>query len=277
MRPKDLLVIPIAIFVVSISILLFNYFKTGDFILKDIDLKGGALLSIESTQSIDTKYLENVLSKKYDSLFITSIRTSTGYGANIEVSEGANTTELLNDIKNYVAVTTYSTDTIGSSLGNLISQQIVNMLATAFILMSIVIFVIYRKLVPTFGIAFASLANILATLAITSLLGIKISFAGFAGILMLIAYTVDTNIVLTTKLVKSEVEQFKNNYRKALRTGLTLIATISITMFAIVLLSNSKLLVNLSEILIIGFISDLPFTWIFNSAILEISMERRHK
>ena len=277
MQPKNLLIVPIALFLVSISVLAFNYFKTGDFILKDIDLKGGTLLSIESSKPIDTKSLETVLGGKYGSVFITSIRTTTGYGANIEVSEDVDTTELLNDVKQYATVDAYTIDTIGSSLGSLISKQTVNMLLAAFILMSLVIFMIYRKLAPTFGIVFASLSNILATLAITSLLGIKINFAGFAGLLMLIAYTVDTNIVLTTKLLKSEKDDFNKNYRKALRTGLTLIATITITVLAILLLSNSRLLVNLSEVLVIGFLSDLPFTWVFNAAMLEIAMERRYK
>src|SRR3972149_4939134 len=116
--------------------------------------------------------------------------------------------------------------------------------------MSIVIYFIYRNFVSSFGIVLASFANIVTTLAMTSLLGIRISFAGFAGLLMLIAYTVDTNIVLTTKVLKSTPAEFKKQYKKALITGVTLIATIALTMFIVQLISTSTLLVNIAQVLV---------------------------
>lgn len=275
---KKLIFIPIILFLFSTSVLVMNYLKTGDFILRDIDLKGGTLITIETDKEVDVKSLEKIFSDKYGSAFLSGLRTSRGYGVNIEVFEDTNTTDVINIAKlSGVNVVGYSIETIGPSLGNLFLQQMTYILVVAFVLMSIVIFVAYRNFISSFGIVFAILGNIITTLAITSLLGIKISFAGFAGLLMLIAYTVDTNIVLTSKIVGSGTGDFKTKYRKAFTTGITLITTITITMFLVILLSSSKLLVNIGEILVVGFLSDLPYTWIFNAGLLEFWFGRRYK
>lgn len=275
-RLPKLILLPIALFLLSLVILAFNFIGTGDFILRDIDLKGGTVINIATLENSDTTKIEQHLSDKYGSAFVSNVQTATGYGIEIQVDKDVNVNEVINDLKSFgIVVNSFTSESIGSFLGNFFFEQVVYILSVGFILMSIVIFIIYRNPITSFGIVFASLANIITTLAITSLIGIKISFAGFAALLMLIAYTVDTNIVLTNKVLKSTPENFKTQYKKALSTGLVLISTITLTMLVVLILSPSKLLVNLSQILVIGFIFDLPYTWIFNSTILEMWINRR--
>ncbi len=92
---------------------------------------------------------------------------------------------------------------------------------------------------------------------------------------MLIAYTVDTNIVLTTRVLKSDKKTYESEYRGALITGGMLIGAITLTMFITLILSTSKLLTNIASILVIGFLNDLVYTWILNAGILEMYVERR--
>jgi preprotein translocase subunit SecF len=272
-----LMVVPIALFVISAGVLFWNYVQTGDFIIKDVDLKGGTLVTINSPEQIDARDLENRIAERFGSGIVSGLRTTTGYGATIQIESGTPASEVVGLAKEAgIEVTDYTEETIGPALGNLFFEQVRNTLIIAFVLMSIVIFVIYRNLVSSFGIVFATLANIITTLAITSLLGIQISFAGFAGLLMLIAFTVDTNIVLTSKVVaKGSAEGFMPRYRKALVTGVTLVATIAATMAVVLVLSSSKLLVNIAEVLVIGFLADLVYTWILNARLLEIHFNRR--
>jgi len=275
-RLPKLILLPIAFFLLSLVILAFNFIRTGDFILRDIDLKGGTVINIATLEISDTTKIEQHLSDNYGSAFVSNVRTATGYGIEIQVDKDVNVNDVINDLKSFgIVVNSFTSESIGSFLGNFFFEQVVYILSVGFILMSIVIFIIYRNPITSFGIVFASLANIITTLAITSLIGIKISFAGFAALLMLIAYTVDTNIVLTNKVLKSTPENFKIQYKKALSTGLVLISTITLTMLIVLILSPSKLLVNISQILVIGFIFDLPYTWIFNSTILEMWINRR--
>lgn len=278
LKLRNLIFIPIILFAVSVGILSWNFVSTGDFIIKDVDLKGGTLVTISSDEPVDTKLLETKVTEKFGGGLVSGLRTTSGYGATIQVESGTSVSEVLDVVRDSgVEYTDFSEETIGPTLGNLFFEQVRNTLIIAFILMSIVIFVIYRNLVSSFGIVFASLANILTTLAFTSLLGIELSFAGFAGLLMLIAFTVDTNIVLTSKVVSSGTDTFSVRYRRAFVTGVSLIATITATMFIVLFLSTSKLLVNISEVLVIGFLSDLVFTWILNAGLLEIYFRRKYK
>jgi len=275
--PK-LILVPIIIFFLSLAVLVYNFLKTGDFILRDIDLKGGTLIIIETPNLLDTTEVEQTLLDKYGSIFISNIQATTGYGIEIQVEKEVNVNDIITELKNLgIVVNSFSSESIGSFLGNLFFEQVVYILSVGFLLMSVIIFIIYKNPITSFGIVFASLANILTTLAITSLLGIKISFAGFAALLMLIAYTVDTNIVLTTRVLKTTPENYRSQYRKALSTGITLISTITLTMLVVLLLTPSKLLLNVSQVLVIGFIFDLPYTWIFNSAMLEWWINRRYR
>ncbi len=276
LTPKKLLIIPVVLFIFSVSILVYNYYRTGNFFLLSIDLRGGTLITLQSSTPIDTNTIQQALGNKFGSVLVTGLRTTGGYGANIEVGANENTMALINTL-NTTGIPTNSVtlETVGPELGSQFLQQVMDVLAVAFVLMSIVIFIVYRKLVSSFAIVFAALSNILTTLAVSSLLGIEISFAGFAALLMLIAYTVDTNIVLTTKVLRTTPEEFRKKYRLALTTGLTLIATITITMTAVVFISASTLLVNVAEVLVIGFLSDLPFTWIMNAGLLEMHVHRR--
>lgn len=278
LKLSRLIFVPIALFAVSVGILLLNFQQTGDFILKDIDLKGGTLVTISTTAPIDEKLLEKKVSDTFGSSLVSSLTTASGFGATIQVPSTVKGSDVVAVVKEAgVGVKEFSEESIGPVLGNLFFEQVRNTLIIAFVLMSVVIFIIYRNVVASFGVVFASLANILTTLAMTSLLKIDISFAGFAGLLMLIAFTVDTNIVLTSKIVAHGTEGFRTRYRRALITGLTLIATITVTMFIVLFLSTSKLLVNISEVLVIGFLSDLVFTWILNAGLLEMYFNRKFK
>lgn len=278
LKLRNLIFIPIALFAFSVAILFWNFVSTGDFIIKDVDLKGGTLVTINSPEQVDTKLLERKITEKFGSGLVSGLRTTSSFGATIQVESGTNVSDVIDVAKESgIQVIEFSEETIGPTLGNIFFEQVRNTLIIAFILMGVIIFIIYRNLVSSFGIVFASLANILTTLALTSLFGIELSFAGFAGLLMLIAFTVDTNIVLTSKVVSHGTENFNARYRKALVTGVTLIATITATMFIVLFLSTSKLLVNIAEVLVIGFLSDLVFTWILNAGLLEIYFNRKFR
>ena len=274
---KKLIFIPIALFALSGGILFYNYSTTGDFILKDVDLKGGTLITINTEKEVDIKPLEEAAIEKFGSAFVSGIRSANGHGATIQVETNTRASDVVDVAESVgIDVIDFEEETVGPVLGNIFFEQVRLILIAAFILMSAVIFLIYRNVFSSIGIVFALLGNIITTLALTSVLGISLSFAGFAGLLMLIGFTVDTNIVLTSKISAKTGESFRTRYKKALVTGVTLVATITATMGLVSVVSTSKLLVNIAEVLVIGFLADLIFTWIFNAGLLEIYFKKKH-
>ncbi len=278
MRIKKLLPLAVILFVVSVALSIYNFVSTGDFIIKDVDLKGGTLVSLDIDHPADTKVLEDVLNQKYGSAIVTSLKTAKGYGVNIQISQQINENDVISIVENTgVKVLSSVVQTVGPTLGEAFYKQITYSVIAAFVLMSVVIFVVYRNPLSSGAMIFAVAANIISTLAFTTLLGIRMSFASLAAILMLIGYTVDSNIILTHRVARVGLEGFEKEYKKALTTGLTLTATITITMIIVLIVSQSKLLSNIAEILTIGFLTDLAYTWIMNASLLEIWMERKFK
>jgi preprotein translocase subunit SecF len=275
---KKLTFVPLVVLAFSLFILFDNKMTTGDFIIKDVDLKGGTLITIETDSPVDTVSLEHLLSDKYGSVFVKGLRTSTGYGANIEVDASVNSTSVIEDVRlSGINADNFSIESIQPALGRLFFDQMTRLLIIAFGIMSLVIFIIYRNVVSSFGMIFATGANIISAIAIANFLGISMSFAGFAGLLMLIGYTVDTNIVLTTKVLGGGTDNFNSRYKRALKTGLTMSLTITVAMLLVPLFTTSKLLVNIANILVIGFLIDLLYTWLFNAGLLKMWYQRRYK
>ena len=276
MKLKNLIFIPIILLVFSIFILYQNKQAEGSWIKKDIDLKGGVLVTIESSQKIDAKQVESILAQKYGSVIVSSLRTSTGYGATIEADISVQLEDIIDTLKeSNIPINSYSAEIIGPALGEAFFNQVRNVLIIGFGLMAIMIFFVYKNPIPSFSMVFAVAGDILAALAITSLFGVEIGFAGFVSLLMFIAYAVDTNIVLTSSVLKIKKEDFKKEYKRSFKTGLTMTSAVVLTMSVVLILSTSKLLTNIASVLLVGFLADIIFTWIFNAGLLQYYIERR--
>ena len=62
---KKLLIIPITLLVIAIFLIGFKLALTGEFIDRDVSLKGGITITIPSSQQIDISQLKTTLSQKF--------------------------------------------------------------------------------------------------------------------------------------------------------------------------------------------------------------------
>jgi preprotein translocase subunit SecF len=266
-----LLPIPLILLAISLFGIYQVYSKSGDFFLKDVDLKGGTSLTLIFNKSVDMKELESILKQSIDNFILSSSKTSEGFTSvkilaekNIQAQE---VISLLN-LRNLYPIE-YSVQFVGPELGSMFFSQVATLLAIAYILLFITNLFIYKNPVIGFTIILSSLANIIAVFGIMNLLSQKISFAGFSSMLMLIAFAIDTNIILVTKVLSRE-EEFYEQYKKGLITGATINAGLIISMLIVLFLTNSSFLINIAKIQIIGFIADLINTWILNATLIEV-------
>jgi preprotein translocase subunit SecF len=137
--------------------------------------------------------------------------------------------------------------------------------------MAIVVFIIFRTLVPSTAVIISAFADILMTLVFVNILGMKISSAGIVAFLMLIGYSVDTDILLTTRLLKRREGSINHRIFGAFKTGITMTLTslLAVTFAWIVVRSFSVVLSQIFLILIIGLGFDILNTWITNVSILK--------
>src|SRR3989338_1474755 len=101
----------------------------------------------------------------------------------------------------------------------------------AFLLMAIVVFITFRLFIPSFAIVLCAFSDIVTTLAIVDLIGLRIGTSGIAAFLMLIGYSIDSDILLTTRVLKRKEGSVMERFRGAFKTGLTLSITTIIALF----------------------------------------------
>jgi preprotein translocase subunit SecF len=107
-------------------------------------------------------------------------------------------------------------------------------------------------------------------MAVMHILGMELSLASLAALMMLIGYSVDTDVLLTTEMLKD-----RGKVRTAAKTGLTMSATTLAVLFAMLFISNSFVINQIVSVLIIGLIIDIPATWLTNAGILRFYINRR--
>ena len=171
----------------------------------------------------------------------------------------------------------YSIEMMGLSLGSSFFKEIIIALLIAFLLMAIVVFLYFRTLVPSGAVILAALSDIIITLSIVNLLGMRLSTAGIAAFLMLIGYSVDTNILLSTRVLKRKEGTEMERIYGALKTGITMSLTTLIAITAALIFTQSEIIKQILIILIIGLLVDLINTWIQNVGILRLYLERKAK
>ncbi|MEM2955017.1 MAG: protein translocase subunit SecF, partial [Candidatus Nanoarchaeia archaeon] len=76
----------------------------------------------------------------------------------------------------------------GSALAKSFYNQLLTAIVIAFICMAIVVFIIFKTLIPSLMVVFCATLDIIGALALVNLFGFRISTAGIAAFLMLIGY-----------------------------------------------------------------------------------------
>ena len=275
---KKLLLIPLILFLISISYIFIFYSQNGDFIYKDISLTGGTAVTIYGSFDIDKLYTD--LSQELPELNIRSIYdliTQEQKAVIIETTlDGKSAKERLQSYLNYeLTEDNSSLEFTGSVLSDSFYQQLILAIFVAFLFMAIVVFIIFRTFVPSLAVVISAFADILMTLVVVDILGIKMSSAGIVAFLMLIGYSVDTDILLTTRILKRNEGSLNHRIFGAFKTGITMTLTsLFAILFALIIVSSfSIVLTQIFTILVIGLGFDLFNTWITNVSILKWYVE----
>ena len=275
---RKLLFIPLCLFIISIVYIGYFYQQTGDFILRDTSLSGGTSITLQSSTELSN--LEEQLQKTIPDV---SVRTLTDIQSGETVSYIIESSVASDELKAAVeSVLGYqlteknsSIEFSGPTLSESFYRQLLSALLISFILMSVVVFVLFRSFIPSFAVIFAVIADIVMPLAVIDYFVIRISGAGIAAFLMLIGYSVDTDILLTSRVLKREGlvnEKIFSAFTTGILMTLTALCAI-VPAFFISGLPDSFQQIFL--ILFLGLSFDILNTWITNASILKWYVERK--
>ncbi len=273
---KKLLVIPIALLVLALVQITAQGISTGDFINKGVSLKGGLSITIE--KSADISALQGNLDSRFPGadIHVRALSEAGMQVGTIVEATGVESDKLIRDLESEMGLEKeeYNIEIMGSSLGESFFQETVKAMIIAFIFMGIVVFFYFRSFVPSLAVILAAFSDIVVTMSIVNLTGMRLSTAGIAAFLMLIGYSVDTDILLTTRMLKRRQGTVMERVYGAMKTGLTMNITTMTAIVVALILAQSDVIKQIMIILLIGLVVDMINTWIQNVGILRMYLKK---
>lgn len=271
---KLMLIIP-AIMLIFSAVYLFQFYqKNGDIIYKDVSITGGTTITVFAEG--DVSVIQEALRAEFPDITarsISDIRTGKQQGFFLETK--AEPEQLKLALEKYLgfALTeeNSSIEFSGAAIAEGFYQQLRFAVFLSFLFMAIVVFVIFRSTIPSGAVIFAAFADIVMTIVAINLLGIQVATAGIVALLMLIGYSVDTDILLTTRVLRKKEGSINHRIYGAFKTGMTMtVAAIVSVLAALVVIYNfSETLRHMFEIILIGLLFDVLNTWVTNASMLK--------
>lgn len=273
------LVIPLAMIILALGIIGYNYaYSSGGAFSQGLDFKGGIEARYFAEGDFTLDEIEAAFEEEgrtgVDVVRQTSIEGNQSL-ISIQIPRPLMDVERIDEI-------VYSTGLSGErdntrELSPVISEAFTTQAPIAFMLaftiMSLAIFIAFKDLTPSLAVIFAAAGDILIALAGMSLLRIQLTMGSVAALLMLIGYSVDTDIVLSSRILEQRRESLRKRIWSSVKTGVTMssggIAAFSILYIVSMQIVGPSVLSNIAAVMVIGLLADIPFTYFGNAIILK--------
>ncbi len=274
---RQLLALPLTILAVSLIILLYSFVHTGSPVTLGMEFQGGTQISVETTDS------PAALKEAYSSYPIMDARqTGSRVIMDFGVMDDAKQRQLEQDIAKEVTSKHYSNvqiNQVGPIYGQELQAQAIEALIISFIGMAIVVFLLFRTPTPSFAVILSAFSDIMIALAFMKVVGVELSLGTLAALLMLIGYSVDSDILLTNRVLKRR-GTVNDKISGAIHTGVTMTSTALVALVVMYVVSTYlylivpsftqiTLLSQISIVLIAGLFADIMNTWLLNTGILR--------
>ncbi|KUO41657.1 MAG: hypothetical protein AVW06_00580 [Hadesarchaea archaeon DG-33-1] len=243
------------------------------------DFKTGTLIRVRGLDNVpDAVAVEQIV----EGLLATDVDVKVTDNTGLDIEVGGD----IDEIKENQVIEVLSTEFAGAELeilhkGSVITsifkEQAWKAIVGAFIAMAAVLFFTFRHSVAVGVMILCVAFDALGALGGMAILQVPLSFGSIAGILMIIGYSVDTDILLSNHMLKRIGGNARERAADAMKTGLMTAGTTITALVVINLLTNAPLLYELSAAMIFGVLADLINTWFLNVGVLSRHIERRQR
>jgi len=278
--PRQIMLVPIAVVILALISLGVTYVSTGSPVKLGIEFTGGTLITVPgigSEESAASVFADYPLQDVRD----IGNRYMLQFGP-MSDSEYSQLVKLAND-----QFESPDIRHMGPIYSKELQSQVARYLPLSFILMAIVVFVVFRELVVSGLVVICALADILTAAASMNLTGVELSLGTVAALLMLIGYSVDTDILLSMRVLKRKGD-VDEKIKGAMGTGLTMAGTTIAAVISLIIISNFLYLIvpsftrmdviaDMTTVLIFGLAADVFNTWVTNAQGLRWYLGRSKK
>jgi len=270
---RQLAAVPLAVLAVALAVIGGWYLATGAPAALGLEFTGGTELRLdpggmseaEAREALDGAFSVEPSSVRYvpgDDTFIVTFRSG-------DVPEGE-----LGDVSSEAEAAGFTVEEesiVSASFGGDSQLLAAGVVGVAFLGMSVLVFALFRTVVPSIAVVISAFSDIVIPLAVMNLVSIELTLGTVAALLMLIGYSVDSDILLNNSVLR-RTGDFYESVHRAMRTGVTMTLT-SISAMAVMAvvaqLFGIDLLRDVGVILLVGLSADLMNTYLLNVSLLR--------
>ena len=271
--PRQMVALPLVLLLLAGILLGYTTLTTGLPLTPGIDFAGGTAVTVFTSDG------REAIEATFSGYPLLSVGEGIGDGKYLQFgpmddAQYQNLVGLINEKYPDAKV-----DQIGETFGKTLQGQAFLALLFSFIGMSVVVLIAFRNVVPAGAVVLSAFADIAITAGIMQIIGIPLSLGTTAALLMLIGYSVDSDILLTTRLLKRK-GKLDEKLSGAFRTGIIMTTTTLAAIAAMWVVSTAgqiQIISEIASVLIIGLFVDMMNTWMLNAGILKGYILRGNK
>ncbi len=268
---RQLVAIPLAVLAVALTVIVGWVIFTGAPATLGIDFTGGTELTVQTSddpETIETAFDDEVADIQSfpgdEDQYLLQFQSADSEALEQQANDNLEPADPDRSV-----VTEASSLSASFSADN--QRLALYGLAAAFVGMSTLAFILFRTFVPSIAIVVSAFSDIMIPLAAMNLLGIPLSLATVAGLLMLIGYSVDSDILLNNHILRRGGKFYESTYR-AMQTGVTMTVTSMTAMAVMTIVAYAfgiSTLWHIGIVLVIGLAADLMNTYMLNLSLLR--------
>ncbi|MFA5382104.1 MAG: hypothetical protein WC356_02985 [Candidatus Micrarchaeia archaeon] len=181
-------------------------------------------------------------------------------------------------LKKHVDYTSITVDVVSPNLSSKFIEKAVFVTIIAIFFAVILAFIVFRDPIPSLIVMTGAAADIIICLGAMGLFQIPFTLPSFAALLMMLGFSLDTDMLLTMRVLKQQEGTAKERTFETMKTGITMSLTdfiAFVTLFILATLTNISTYNEIAAVTICGLIGDVIATWLFNAVILLYYLEKK--
>lgn len=271
LKGRKLIAIPIIISALFLACILIRGVTLGR------DFKGGSLVMVQGVENMpsvdDVKSaITGLLGTDVDVLPVENgLHIETGA---LDGNGEANVKSVLS-AQFGVPTTAVTISAIGPIIPQI--EQVLYPVIAAFIVTGVIALIIFRRRIVPATILLVIALDVICVLGYMALLRLPLSLASTVGILVLICYAIDTNVMLAWRVLKRVGGEPREQAAGSMSTGLTMGVIMVAVLLVLNIITGAMQLNVLTAVLIFGIAINILNTWLLGAGIILGHAERRQR
>jgi preprotein translocase subunit SecF len=134
--------------------------------------------------------------------------------------------------------------------------------------------------VPSLVVVFGAANDIIIALGAMGLFKIPLGVASVAGLLMLIGYSIDTDMLTAIRILRRGEGTPEDRAYSSMRTGVTMTATAIVSfgvLFAVSVIEYVPTYYEIAGVVLFGLVGDIFTTWLGNASMILLYKKKKER